>query len=111
MASGHVASSSKRRIGRRELVGARWAGRVVCLLALAGALLGSALAQVADAGGLGFSFSPSKTEPYAVCGRATPGHAACLAILVPSTSALSSSGVLHAASPAIASASFSGSSA
>src|ERR1017187_9425708 len=78
-----------RQVGLRKLVGARWAGRVVCLMVIAASLLGSVLPQVAAAGGLGFSFTPSKTEPYAVCGRATPGHSECLAILVPSASAQS----------------------
>ena len=72
-------------------------------------LLACALPQVATAAGPGFSFTPSKTEPYAVCGHATPGHAACLAILVPTAAARSLSPTPQAASPAIQSPSFSGS--
>jgi tripartite motif-containing protein 71 len=109
MANEHGRRSSQRRTVRRGLGGARWARRAICLLAFAVAALASVLPQASAAGGVGFSFTPSKTEPYAVCGRATAGHAACLAILVPSTSALSSSGVLRAASPTIASSPFSGS--
>jgi hypothetical protein len=88
---------------------ARWAGRAVCLTVLAAAVLGCVLPRVAAAGVLGFSSTPSRTEPYAACGRATPGHAGCLAILVPSASAQPLSGVPRAAGPAPATPSYSGS--
>ena len=52
-------------------------GRMACLAVLTAALLAVALPQAAAADGLGFSYTPSKTEPYAVCGRPTPGHSAC----------------------------------
>ncbi len=81
---------------------------MVWLTALAAALVGSALPQAAGASAPGFSFTPSKTEPYAVCGHARPGHSACLAILVPSASALSSSRVPRPSSPAVVSPSLSG---
>jgi len=64
---------------------------------------------MAGADGLGFSFTPSKSEPYAVCGRATPGHAECLAILIPSASSLPLSGSLRAPAPTLTSPTFSGS--
>ena len=67
--------------------------------ALAAALLGSVTAQAAAAGGRGFSWTPSKTEPYAVCGRPTAGHSECQAILVPSATGLSSSNALPHAAP------------
>jgi len=76
---------------------ARWACGVACLLALAGALLGPAPSQAAAASGLGFSFTPSKTEPYAVCGRPTSGHAACLAIIIPKAAILSAPAVMSQA--------------
>jgi len=78
------------------------------LTALAAVLLACALPQVAAAAGLGFSLTPSTTEPYAVCGRATPGHSACLAILVPTAAARSLSPAPRAASPALQSPSYSG---
>ncbi len=95
------------------------AGLLLSLL-LACTMLGTALPQAAGAagvfsGGLGFSFTPSKTEPYAVCGRATPGHSACLAILVPTAAAESSAAARsltfapQTASPQLLSPSFTGS--
>jgi sugar lactone lactonase YvrE len=108
MADGHTGCSSERQVSRRKLPGTRWAHRAACLMVLTAALLGSVLPQASAAGGLGFSFTPSKTEPYAVCGRPTPRHAACLAIIVPRATALSSPAVLQPASPAVASPSFSG---
>lgn len=96
---GRHGRGSDRQVSRRELVRVRCAGRVVCVVVLAVALLGSTLAHTAAAGGLGFSWTPSKSEPYSVCGRPTPRHAACLAILVPSTTGLSSSSALLQAAP------------
>jgi Subtilase family len=58
--------------------------RLACLAAFSAALFAPAVAQAAGAGGPGFSLTPSTSEPYAACGRATPRHAACLAVLVPS---------------------------
>jgi hypothetical protein len=98
MADGH-GRGVEWQVGRRELVGARWAGLVVCLVLFAAALLGSVPAQAAAAGGLGFSWAPSKTEPYAVCGRPTASHSECQAILVPSAPGLSSSSALPHAAP------------
>jgi len=103
MMGGDGLRSSAWRVARRDRDGARWAGCAVCVIALTAALLGSVFAQASDAGGLGFSFTPSKAEPYAVCGHPTPGHAACLAIIVPRPTALSSAGVLQPATPAVAS--------
>jgi hypothetical protein len=40
-------------------------------------------AMVAVAHGLGYSLTPSTTEPYATCGPAPPGQAVCLAISPP----------------------------
>ena len=92
MADGHGGRSSQQQVNRRVLARSRWTGRAACLtaraaclLTLLAALLGSVFSQASGAAGLGFSLTPSKTEPYAVCGRPTPGHAACLAILVPSS--------------------------
>jgi hypothetical protein len=76
------------------------------LVALAAALFGSVLAPVAAAGAQGFSATPSDSEPYAVCARATPGHAACLAILVPTSSARSLSTPSPAVSPLLSQAYF-----
>ncbi len=56
MAHGHEGRSSERRGNR--LVGVHRAGRVLCPIVLAAAMLGSVLPQVAAAGGLGFSFTP-----------------------------------------------------
>ncbi len=83
--------------------------RLVCLIALAGALFANASAQAAGAQRPGFSSTPSNTEPYAACGRPAPGHAECLAILVPSASARAMSGPLRQPGPAQVSPSFSGS--
>ena len=70
---------------RRGVLGGRWAVRAVVLTALA--LAGALHTQAASANGRGFSWTPSKTEPYATCGHPTPGHAACLAVVVPPYSA------------------------
>ncbi len=94
---------------QRRSVGASSAGPALCLIIFAAALLGPALPQAAAAGGLGFSFTPSKTEPYAVCGRPTPGHSACAAILVPTASARSLSASPQTASPTLATPTFTGS--
>ncbi len=108
MVDGPRGRSSKRQLSRRECLGARFAGPVLCLALFATALLWSLLPQAADARGVGFSWTPSRTEPYAVCGHHTPDHAECLAILVPSASTLSSS-VLRQAAPAEVSPTYSGS--
>ncbi len=97
------------RVHRRRPAGARRAAVTLPLLFLACALLGAVLPQAAGATAMGFSFTPSKTEPYAVCGRATPGHSACLAILVPSAPLSSVSAEPQAASPALRSTSLTGS--
>jgi hypothetical protein len=89
--------------------GRRTTSRAVCVAGLAAALLGTALAQGAGAQGPGFSFTPSVTEPYAACGRATPGHSACLAILVPSTETGSLSGQPQVVGPLAVSRTFPGS--
>jgi hypothetical protein len=39
--------------------------------------------------GLGYSLTPSKTEPYAVCPPATKGHMECMAIAIPTPAARS----------------------
>jgi len=83
----------------REPVGVRRAVRAMCLTALVAVLLGSVLSQVAAASGRGFSWTPSATEPYSVCGRPAPGRAECLAIAVPSASAVSPSSLLRPVSP------------
>jgi phosphodiesterase/alkaline phosphatase D-like protein len=90
--------------GSRRLIASRAAGTALAIV-----LLACALPQVAGASGPGFSYKPSKTEPYAVCGRPTPGHSACLAILVPSAATRSSSPAPQAASPAVQSPTYSGS--
>ena len=82
---------------------------MACLAALAGGMFGAALPHAAEAAGLGFSYTPSKTEPYAVCGRPTPGHSACLAILDPTAAARSLSASPESASPTLASPSYKGS--
>ncbi len=98
-----------------RLASARCVAQLVSLMLIAYALVGSVLPQAARAAGRGFSFTPSKTEPYAVCGRATPGHAACLAILVPtqatelSAAARSLTLPPQSASPALLSPSYTGS--
>ena len=85
--------------GRRASVAGPWVGRVVCIALLAAALSSSVHAATASAAGRGFSWTPSQTEPYSVCGRPKPGRAECLAIAVPSASALSSSSLLRPVSP------------
>lgn len=52
-------------------------------------LLGGVLTQTAAATS-GFSFVPSTTEPYAVCGHPASGHEACLAIIIPAAFARTS---------------------
>jgi subtilase family serine protease len=90
-------------------VRARRTGSGICLVLVASVLLAGAPSQAAGASGLGFSFTPSKTEPYAVCGRPTPGHSACAAILVPTAVAQSLSVSPQQASPTLASPTFTGS--
>jgi Subtilase family/NHL repeat len=109
LADGHGRRGSERRPARRRPGGGRRAGGAVCALVLAAALLSPVPAPVAAATGLGFSLTPSNTEPYAACGRPSPGHPECLAILVPSAPALSSPRVLRPVSPTTAAPSFSGS--
>ena len=94
---------------RRRPVRARRTGSAICLALIASVLLAGAPSQAAGASGLGFSFTPSKTEPYAVCGRPTPGHSACTAILVPTAVAQSLSVSPQQASPTLASPTFTGS--
>ncbi len=53
-------------------------------LTLVAVALVAAPPAAARAHGRGFSFTKSKTEPYAACGRPKAHHSACLAILVPS---------------------------
>jgi hypothetical protein len=61
--------------------------RAIRLTAFLAIMVGMFLAQVATAtANNGFSFTPSKTEPFAVCGNPKPGHAACFAIIVPTAS-------------------------
>ncbi len=109
MEEGSWGRSSERADSRRGSLRARWAVRLVCLTVLTAGLLGSMLPQVAVAGELRFSLTPSKTQPYAVCGLAAPGRAECLAILVPTASARASSGVLGQAGPAEVGPTYSGS--
>jgi len=104
-----IGRSSERQVPRHRSIGAGRAWRAAGLVILATALLGLVFAQAALAGGLGFSLTPSKSEPFAVCGRASPGHSECLAILVPAASSLSPSASLQSQAPALASTSFSGS--
>ncbi len=91
---------------RRGVLGGRWAVRAVVLTALA--LAGALHTQAASANGRGFSWTPSKTEPYATCGHPTPGHAACLAVVVPPYSAGSLTESLKEADPASASPAYTG---
>ena len=87
-----------------------WSASVTRLVGVVAVVLGCACPQAAQAAGsAGFSWTPSKTEPYAVCGRPTPDHSACLSILVPSASTSSLSGSPLALAPALASPSFQGS--
>jgi streptogramin lyase len=81
--------------------------RPVGLIGLAGMLLVGLLTQAAGvavastgASRLGYSLTPSTTEPYAACPQPTPRHPQCLSIVVPpaaararSASGLSSSGL------------------
>ena len=92
-------------MGSCLLVGERGTGRLACLMVLAAALLGGVLSPVAKAENppvvsgvtgtseqstatsraheLGYSLTPSTTEPYLVCPTPKPGYAACAAIAVP----------------------------
>jgi hypothetical protein len=106
---GDLKSGSTRSGAQRKWLGSGRAGRMVGLVVLAITLTGPALAQTAVAAGPGFSFTPAKGEPYAVCGRPTAGHAACLAIIVPSASAQSLSGPLSQSNALGSSPAFSGS--
>jgi hypothetical protein len=102
-------SSTRRHAGLCETSGCRRTGRVVCAAIFVASLLGSVLPQAAGADGLGFSLTPSKTEPYVVCGRPTTGHAGCMAILVPTASARFLSGTLRSSGPTETSPSYAGS--
>lgn len=88
--------ASEREICQRVSLSTRWGGRVACLAALV-ALSGPVPAPAAAAHGLGFSWTPSSAEPYAACGRPTPGHSECLAIVVPGSRGLSALGALQPA--------------
>ncbi len=87
----------------------------MCLAAIAGGLLGLAGPQTAGARvrvpaahKLRFSLTRSKTEPYAACGRAKPRHAACMAIVLPSSLTHSLTSPAASAAPALAGRSLSG---
>jgi hypothetical protein len=76
----------------------------ICVLAPAGGASASDSAHTSAPGsallppvhgGPGFSWTPSATEPYAVCGRPTASHAACLAIIVPASARPRSSSTLQ----------------
>lgn len=81
------------------VIGDRCAGRLACLMVIAAALLLCVLPRVAvaerplsapnPASGpkLGYSLTPSKTEPYAVCPPATKGRVECMSIAVPTPAA------------------------
>ena len=80
-------------VGVRLLLSIRVA-RVALWLIIAATLLGAAIPHAAGAettrlesGGLGFSPTPSTTEPYAVCPQAAPGRDECMAIAVPPAAA------------------------
>jgi subtilase family serine protease len=93
-------------IGERPPIAAAYAAWGIVLAA---AVLGATLAPTAHAGGLGFSLTPSRTEPYAVCPQATPGHSACTAILVPTALGRSVTAPPQSASPALAGPAYTGS--
>jgi hypothetical protein len=99
--SGHAARSRAKTGGCRV-------GRIVCVVVIACTLVSSVLAQQAGAFGRGFSWTPSSKEPYAACGHPAPGHAACLAVLVPPTSAASVTGPIGQVAPATASPDYTG---
>ena len=101
MADGHGGLSSERPANWRASVGVRWAGPAVRLVVVAVALFSSVLTQAASAYGPGFSWTPSATEPYAACGRPTPGHAECLAVLVPPATKASLTAPLREAAPSV----------
>ncbi len=82
--------------------------RVPRALVLAVAVLACAAPQAAGANA-GFSWTPSRTRPYATCGHATRGHFGCFAILVPSATKLPSSGLLREAAPKLLTPAFTGS--
>jgi hypothetical protein len=92
----------------RLLMSERNSGRLAGLVVLVAALVGCVLPQVASAGGaaglgsaltepsptepvvtqpsstaLGYSLTPTSTEPYAVCPPPAPGNAGCLSVLDP----------------------------
>ena len=79
----------------------RQAIRATTLLATVMVGMFLAFVATATASNQGFSFTPSKTEPFAVCGNPKPGHAACFAIIVPTASSkrLAHPGVATSAEP------------
>jgi hypothetical protein len=58
------------------------------------ATLGGALSHSAYSGSR-FSWTPSKTEPYAVCGRPSVSHSQCLAVIVPASARTPSSSTIQ----------------
>ncbi len=56
---------------------------LACLVVFAAALSWCATCHAAEASSLGYSLTPSVTEPYAACAPPTSGHAQCLAIVDP----------------------------
>jgi PKD repeat protein len=87
-----------------------------CVSALAAPTAGAAIsprgilhpagaAELGSAAGPGFSPTLSKAEPYAVCPRASAGHAECLSVVVPSRAAVESAEVKalfgHGSAPAV----------
>src|SRR5271163_3134440 len=107
MADGRGGSFERLACGHAS-ASARWAGRVLCLTALAIVLSSSVLTQAASAHRRGFSWTPSTIEPYSACGHPVRGHAACLAVVVPPTTTGSLKGSPAEATSAIASPSYTG---
>ena len=73
---------------RAEGGSVRMGGWLVWLLLLGGISLASpptqaAAAEGVSASGLGYSLTPSTTEPYAECPQPTPGHPECMSLVVP----------------------------
>ncbi len=83
--------------------------RVARVAALAAAAVALALPQPTSASALSFSYMPSRTEPYAVCGRPTAGHSACAAIIVPTAVKRSLSVSGQTSSPSLSSPAYTGS--
>src|SRR5580700_2495215 len=74
---------SVRRVQRSERVHRGRASWLTCLAVLSATLLGCTLPQTASAAKLGYSLTPSSTEPYAVCPAPAPGRVACMSIIDP----------------------------